>query len=156
MIENGKGNVQAIVEMKDRTLVKRQNELIENPTLMDWTVVIEQNKGKKEFNIKNNLDSSIAKEEKAYEETIAPKASTKVETPVEESLKTVEEYHVAIKELTAKVPVVIRPTVKTELTKLDLPFKATEIAECQDVEKLSKIYNVLTKMVDTQEEELPF
>ena len=43
------GSINAVVEGKDRTKVHKQNEYITNPTLLDWQVVIDRNKGKKDI-----------------------------------------------------------------------------------------------------------
>lgn len=43
------GSINAVVEGKDRTEVHKQNEYIVNPTLLDWQVVIDKNKGKKDI-----------------------------------------------------------------------------------------------------------
>lgn len=41
------GDVIALVEGKDRTMICKQNEIIENPTLLTWQPVIDRNKNKK-------------------------------------------------------------------------------------------------------------
>ncbi len=56
---NKDGKTYAKIEDKDRTGVKKQNELIENPTLLDWAVVIKNNVGKKEVKITNTLEDGI-------------------------------------------------------------------------------------------------
>ena len=44
-----------MVENKDRTLVHKQDEILIEPTLTDWQVVIDKNKNKKSLVIANNL-----------------------------------------------------------------------------------------------------
>ncbi len=56
---NKDGKTYAQIEDKDRTGVKKQNEIIENPTLLDWSVVIKNNVGKKEVQITNTLEDGI-------------------------------------------------------------------------------------------------
>ena len=48
-IDEEDGSINAVVEGKDRTKVHKQNEYITNPTLLDWQVVIDRNKGKKDI-----------------------------------------------------------------------------------------------------------
>ena len=56
------GTVIAIVEDKDRTRVKYQGEIIQNPSLLDWQGVVTNNVDKKEFLVKNSLQEGIEKE----------------------------------------------------------------------------------------------
>lgn len=56
------GTVIAIVEDKDRTRVKNQGEIIQNPSLLDWQGVVTNNVDKKEFLVKNSLQEGIEKE----------------------------------------------------------------------------------------------
>lgn len=56
------GEVIATVEAKDRTRVKSQGEIVENPSLLDWQGVITGNADKQEFLVKNSLQEGINKE----------------------------------------------------------------------------------------------
>lgn len=64
---NNDGEICAQVENKDRTRVKEQNEIIINPSLMDWQVIISGNKDKQEFLVKNSIAESVAQEIKYQE-----------------------------------------------------------------------------------------
>lgn len=59
---NEYGEVIATVEAKDRTRVKSQGEIVENPSLLDWQGVITGNADKQEFLVKNSLQEGINKE----------------------------------------------------------------------------------------------
>jgi hypothetical protein len=59
---NEDGEICAQVENKDRTRVKEQNEIIKNPSLIDWQVIISGNKDKQEFLVKNSIAESVAQE----------------------------------------------------------------------------------------------
>lgn len=72
------GVIKAIVENKDRTLVHKQDEILIEPTLTDWQVVIDRNKGKKSVVIANNLNKAVDVEMKAIE-----KENTKFEQEFE-------------------------------------------------------------------------
>ena len=64
---NDDGEICAQIENKDRTRVKEQNEIIINPSLMDWQVIISGNKDKQEFLVKNSIAESVAQEIKYQE-----------------------------------------------------------------------------------------
>ena len=64
---NDDGEICAQIENKDRTRVKKQNEIIINPSLMDWQVIISGNKNKQEFLVKNSIAESVAQEIKYQE-----------------------------------------------------------------------------------------
>ena len=64
---NEEGEVCAQVESKDRTRVKEQNEIIVNPSLLDWQVIVSGNKDKQEFLVKNSIAESVAQEIKYQE-----------------------------------------------------------------------------------------
>ena len=59
---NEYGEVIATVEAKDRTRIKSQGEIVENPSLLDWQGVITGNADKQEFLVKNSLQEGINKE----------------------------------------------------------------------------------------------
>ena len=40
----------------------KQDEILIEPTLLDWQIIIDKNKGKKDFTIANNLNKSVDKE----------------------------------------------------------------------------------------------
>ena len=64
---NEDGEVCAQVESKDRTRVQEQNEIILNPSLLDWQVIVSGNKDKQEFLVKNSIAESVAQEIKYQE-----------------------------------------------------------------------------------------
>jgi len=53
--------------VKDRTKVHKPGEILEDPTLLDWQIVIDKNADKKEFVLKNDLDKAVETEQKMYE-----------------------------------------------------------------------------------------
>lgn len=53
------GDVIALVEGKDRTMICKQNEIIENPTLLTWQPVIDRNKNKKDVTTTNTFNKSV-------------------------------------------------------------------------------------------------
>ena len=67
---NEDGTTYAVVEDKDRTGVKKQNEKIENPSLLDWEVIIKRNVGKKEQPIRNTVAESVQEDISAIQDKI--------------------------------------------------------------------------------------
>ena len=62
MIEDDMGNIMAEIKDKDRTKVHKRGEILENPTLLDWEVLISKNKGKEDYVLSNDLSGSVKKE----------------------------------------------------------------------------------------------
>jgi hypothetical protein len=137
------GSVQAIVQNKDRSMVHSQNELIENPSLMDWAVVIERNKNRKEFVLANGLGESVKKEQQIYEKEImsldtdAPPFD--VDEKKSEGDKTVEKLQVDIVAVIAKMDANKKKTLKSQLTKAGLPVKYSEVTDANVLEKILAI-----------------
>lgn len=53
--------------VKDRTKVHKAGDIIEDPTLLDWQIIIDRNSDKKEFVLKNDLDKAVETEQEMYE-----------------------------------------------------------------------------------------
>ena len=105
MFKDDDGVIKRIVDQKDRTLVHQQNEIIIEPSILDWQVAIDKNKGKKDFTVANNMNAAIEKELKAVEKDNA-KFDTELNTEKDSNstLNTVEDYHEAIKDTLSKLP----------------------------------------------------
>ena len=52
--------------IKDRTGVHSVGEIIEDPSLLDWQVVLDRNKGKENFILKNDLTKAVEVEQELY------------------------------------------------------------------------------------------
>ena len=70
---NENNDVMAEVQ-KDRTGV-HPNEILSDPTLLDWQVIIDGNKGKKDFILHNNLDMAVATEQEIYSAEVMSNAT---------------------------------------------------------------------------------
>lgn len=55
---------------KDRSKVHALGEVITDPTLLDYQSVIDGNVGKKEFRLKNTLDTSVSEDQKIFEKQL--------------------------------------------------------------------------------------
>lgn len=128
------GTVKAVVENKDRSKVHMQNEIIDNPTLLDWQSVVTNNKDKKDFVLHNSLEDSVVKEEKKY--VADAKAIDNKTNNKNDDSESPESYHKKITEAIAKLPVVKKRSLQTEVKKKNLPLDYTKLT---DIEKL-KVY----------------
>lgn len=72
------GTVCAIVE-KDRTGVHSANEVIEDPSLLDWQAVIDKTAKNKKFVIENSLVQSVEKEQNIYAREVLGSAGKPVD-----------------------------------------------------------------------------
>lgn len=128
---NKDGKTYAVVEDKDRTGVKKQNEMIENPTLLDWSIVIKNNVGKKEVKVKNTVEESIKADVAALQKKIIEQTG---ENLVDES-----DFNENIDSL------------KTEITKMISEIKDGE--KRAELKKLCDTHNIPLKFTEIKEEE---
>ena len=135
--------VKGLIERKDRTKVHQQNEILIEPSILDWQVAIDKNKGKKDFVVANNFNSAIAKELKAVEKENAKYddeiCNNTIDTP---ALNTVEDYQNAIKEAISKLPQTEKSKKQTIIASENLPKAYQKIT---DIEELKKYYMIVTK-----------
>ncbi len=139
------GVIKAIVENKDRTLVHKQDEVLVEPTLLDWQIVIEKNKGKKDFIISNNLHKSVDLEMKAIE-----KQNAKFDTDYddnskneqsEKQFKTASDYHKAIGDSIAKLSPTAKSKKQKEIAEAGFPKAYQKI---NDIKELKQYYNIIS------------
>ena len=143
MFKDDDGVIKGIVDQKDRTLVHQQNEIIIEPSILDWQVAIDKNKGKKDFTVANNMNAAIEKELKAVEKDNA-KFDTELNTEKDSNstLNTVEDYYEAIKDTLSKLPQTEKSKKQTEILNAGLPKAYQKIT---DIEELKKFYNIVSK-----------
>lgn len=143
MFKDDDGVIKGIVDQKDRTLVHQQNEIIIEPSILDWQVAIDKNKGKKDFTVANNMNAAIEKELKAVEKDNA-KFDTELNTEKDSNstLNTVEDYYEAIKDTLSKLPQTEKSKKQTEILNAGLPKAYQKIT---DIEELRKFYNIVSK-----------
>jgi hypothetical protein len=134
------GQICAYVE-KDRTGVHKKGEIIEDPTLLDWQVVIDKTAGKKEFVLKNDLTKAVDVEQDIYSKEIlgsvgTPAEDTK-ETKTEVSADTLRaEINACIKALTPPQ----KTEMKKKLTDAGLP---TAFKTVNDIDVLNKVLETI-------------
>ena len=147
MFKDTDGIVKALVDNKDRTLVHQQNEIIVEPSILDWQSVITKNKDKKDFVVQNNMDSAIEKELKEVE-----KKNAKFDSEYEDNKsllagatdgpKTVAEYQEAIKTAITNLPQVEKSKKQTAIVEAGLPKAYQKIT---DIDTLKKYYEIVTR-----------
>ena len=131
--------------LKDRTGVHSVGEIIEDPTLLDWQVVLDRNKGKDNFVLKNDLTKAVEVEQELY----AKEVLGRVGVPAEE-IETSENNNtntVTPDELRAEINATIKamtPVQKTEmkkkLTEAGLP---TAFKSVTDIEVLKTVLSIV-------------
>ena len=145
-------NVMADV-IKDRTGV-HPNEILEDPTLIDWQVVIDGNKGKKDFVLKNSLDTAVQTEQEIYSAEVMSNAAksmskSEMKKAMEKTDDVVEEK--SAKEIVAEINALIKPlplpekqSVRTKLKDAGLPDTFAKLTDTE----------VLTKILETVKENI--
>lgn len=143
MFKDDDGIIKGLVDQKDRTLVHQQNEIIIEPSILDWQEAIDKNKGKKDFTVANNMGSAIEKELKAVEKDNAKfddELNAEKETDTE--LATADDYKEAIKETISKLSQTEKSKKQTEIANVGLPKAYQKLT---DIEDLKKYYNIVSK-----------
>lgn len=144
---NENGKTYAIVEDKDRTGVKQQNERLESPTLLDWEVIIKKNVGKKAQPIRNTVSETIKEDINALQKRMIEQTG---EGLLDESDFDVE-LDVLKNDITRMISKIKDPKkrvdVKTECEKYNIPAGTfTEITDKSQLEKMKEIIsNFLTQ-----------
>lgn len=137
---------------KDRSGVHPKEKVVD-PTLLDWQVVIDGNKGKTNFVLKNNLDTAVATEQEIYSAEVMSNATKSLSKSEMEKAKTISnegssssedasDLKAQIKAAIQKLSPVDKKTMQTKLTEAGLPTQFTKVS---DVEILSKILRMITE-----------
>ena len=137
------GIIKAMVENKDRTLVHKQDEILIEPTLLDWQIVIDKNKGKKDFVLANNLNKSVDLEMKAIEKENA-KFDTElnsVDNKKDGELKTVDDYHNAISNAIKKLSAKDKSLKQAKIAEAALPKAYQKLNNLEELKKYLDIVN---------------
>lgn len=132
-IDEELGGVKGEIINKDRTKVHSQGEIIDNPSLLDYQIVIDGNKGKKKVDISPTFGDSIDKEyNKELEEN----------NMKEKELSTPEEYHEKIKNILKDLDLNKKRTLPNLLKEKNLPKSYTSLT---DIDKLKLYVEIISK-----------
>ena len=140
---NEDGTVIAIVEDKDRTRVKSQGEIIQNPTLLDWQGVVTNNVDKKEFLVKNSLQEGIEKEIEYQVKSVVENSGGMID---ESDFDTkLESLKAEMKDIINKLRANKDKTVMSKLSKLydDNNVKEKNPDKYKDLESLQKVKDMV-------------
>jgi hypothetical protein len=130
--------VKAFVE-KDRTKVHKAGEILEDPSLVDWQLVIDKTANRQNFVINNNLSKAINTE---YE--MAKKEALKKDDDVNEQQQqndtNVQELITKIDEKLKSLSPVNKSEAKKKVASEGLP---TNYKQSKNIDVLNKILNVI-------------
>ena len=125
---------------KDRSKVHELGEIIVDPTLLDYQAVIDGNKGKKDFRIKNTLDTSVAEDQKIFEKQMLGADYTS-EANVDPSANDVSELRKQIKTAISALSPVEKKEMQEKLKAANLPTAYTKVT---DTNILSQILDIVS------------
>ena len=136
--------------IKDRSGV-HPKEKVADPTLLDWQVVIDGNKGKSKFVLNNNLDTAVATEQEIYSAEVMSNAAKsmsksemeKAKMSVQEDTSTdnATELQNSIKVAIAKLSPVQKKEMQTKLKDSGLPIAFNKVT---DVDILKQILDIVS------------
>lgn len=136
--------------IKDRSGV-HPKEKVADPTLLDWQIVIDGNKGKSKFVLNNNLDTAVATEQEIYSAEIMSNAAksmsksemekAKVSVQEDTSTDNATELQNSIKVAITKLSPVQKKEMQTKLKDSGLP---TAFNKVTDVNILKQILDIVS------------
>lgn len=136
--------------IKDRSGV-HPKEKVADPTLLDWQVVIDGNKGKSKFVLNNNLDTAVATEQEIYSAEVMSNAAksmsksemekAKVSIQEDTSIDNASELQSLIKAAVTKLSPVQKKEMQTKLKDSGLPTAFNKVA---DVDILKQILDIVS------------
>lgn len=132
---------------KDRTGVHTANEVIENPSFLDWQSVIDKTAGNKAYVIKNDLVKAVEIENHIYEKEILGAAGyitdSKSTASAETSDNKISDLKAEISAIQKAMNPVQKSNAKKALTEAGLP---TAIKSVTDMGILNKCLEVLSNI----------
>lgn len=132
---------------KDRTGVHTANEVIENPSFLDWQSVIDKTAGNKVYVIKNDLVKAVEIENNIYEREILGAAGditdSKSTVSAETSDNKISDLKAEISAIQKAMNPVQKSNAKKALTEAGLP---TAIKSVTDMGILNKCLEVLSNI----------
>lgn len=141
LFKDDDGIIKAHVEDKDRTMVHKQDEILTEPTLLDWQVVIDKNKNKKDFVVNNDLDKAIEAERKAIEKENARfEEAFEEDDEKETTFDSPEDYYDAIKNCIAKFDNTGKAKRQQAIADAGLPRNYRSL---KNMDKLKQYYDIV-------------
>lgn len=141
------GNYYSIIS-KDRTGV-HNNETVEDLSLLDWQVIIDRTKDKKEFSVKNDLTKAVDIEQDIYTKEVMGKVGEPVDS-IETNENSTGNQTTELLDKISAVMKGLNPIGKTKakeaLSAEDLPIKPTEMKKITDIKTLERVLEVISKI----------
>lgn len=136
--------------IKDRSGV-HPKEKVSDPTLLDWQVVIDGNKGKDKFVLKNNLDTAVATEQEIYSAEVMSNATKSMsksdmekakvaESAADTSSDDIDSLKAKIKSTIQKLSPVEKSEMQAKLKSANLPTAYNKVS---DPDVLTSILNIV-------------
>lgn len=136
---------------KDRTGV-HPNEILSDPTILDWQVVIDGNKGRKDFVLRNNLDTAVATEQEIYSAEVmsnATKSMSKSEMEKVKASAATDNFTSDIDALKEEIQAAIKNLSPVEKKNMQAKLKAANLPiqykQETDPEILTKILAIVSE-----------
>ena len=125
---------------KDRTGVHPDGEIVEDPSFLDWQVVIDKSAKNKEFVIKNDLTKSVEIEQSIYKSEILGTSETSSEKTDENTSSEVDNIKAEIASMQKLLSPMGKTNAKKALTDANLPVAISKI---EDIETLKKVFEII-------------
>lgn len=133
---------------KDRTGV-HDKETVEDLSLVDWQVIIDRTKDKKEFSVKNDLTKAVDIEQDIYTKEVMGKVGEPVDS-IETNENSAENQTTELLDKISAVMKSLNPVGKTRakeaLSAESLPVKSTEMKKITDIKTLERVLEVISKI----------
>lgn len=134
--------------IKDRTKVHKHGEVIEDPSMLDWQVVIDKTAKNKSFTLGNTLAEAVVTEQNIYEKETINKIDGQManhSSTNDTESRSVDEVR---KEIMAELKKVTDPTKKKEIkTKLSENQLPTQFKQVTNVELLEKTLSFIKENI---------
>lgn len=143
MFKDSDGVIKGIIENKDRTKVHKQDELLIEPSLLDWQTIIDRGKDKKDFNVANNLNSSVDRELESIEKDNArfDEEENNSEKTKEAVLTTAKDYQEAIQKAIGKLKDMDKTKAMSAITKAGFPKAYQRITDIEVLKQYLETIN---------------
>lgn len=133
---------------KDRTGV-HDKETVEDLSLVDWQVIIDRTKDKKEFSVKNDLTKAVDIEQDIYTKEVMGKVGEPVDS-IETNENSAKNQTTELLDKISAVMKSLNPVGKTKakeaLSAENLPIKPTEMKKITDIKTLERVLEVISKI----------
>jgi hypothetical protein len=142
MYRDEDGSVKAEVR-KDRTGVHKDCEIVDDPNLLDWQVIIDKSANRKEFVIQNNLNQAVEIEQNIYKKEILGEDTQTEKTESSNGAESLDSIRSEIKQTLASLSPVVKAQKKKILQTKGL--NPTEYTKINDITQLKTILDELKK-----------